>query len=361
MSALTSAGSPPDDGHEGPRIADAGGDITDTGPAITPVEPLGESDSTLEVADAISDFRSSQVAPQLAPYTPTTTELTSQLLPAVQRGFSLAQRGALYAARTEFVQVLRRIAQAHDAAAGTSEHSRALADGLRALDEAEDFVPDGVQLEGELDVRKVASSHRTGVLPGEPADVSSFEAVALYHAFAQQELKVAVAGEQAGSMALHGLGTTYARLAARGDDDVQLTRSAMTMYSAAVASCPNNHLAANELGVLICRSGRAAEAATLFEQTIDVAPSALAYHNLAMAQRKLGLHGHAAANEFESQRLASLERARGEVSRRAGVRWVSPDEMARAGQPSVQTPATTSQSATRVGQPVQTGILRKWR
>jgi tetratricopeptide (TPR) repeat protein len=143
-------------------------------------------------------------------------------------------------------------------------------------------------------------------------------------------------------MALYGLGKIDANLADRRDDDVQLTRRAMTMYSAALASCPDNHLAANELGVLTCRAGRAAEAVRLFERTIDFAPSALAYHNLAMAQRKLGMSEPAAANEYESQRLAAAERARGEVSRRAGVQWVTPAAMARANQPGAWTAITAN-------------------
>jgi tetratricopeptide (TPR) repeat protein len=262
-----------------------------------------------------------------------TVDLTSQLLPAVQRGFGLAQRGALFAARTEFVQVLRRVAQTRDAAAGGGESSRALAAGLRALDEADDFVPSGVQLEAELNVRTTASSHRTNVLPEVPEEVSPSQAVDLYHEFARYQLATAVGHEQAGSMALHGLGTIHARLAARKDEDVQHSRTAMTMYSAALDACPNNHLAANELGVLVCRSGRADEAAALFKQAIDFAPSAVAYHNLAIAQQRGGRKAEAAANELESQRLAAQERARGDVSRRAGVRWVTPEEMARASQP----------------------------
>src|SRR5262249_12101401 len=82
-----------------------------------------------------------------SPYLATSAEMTSQLLPAVQRGYDLAQRGAFFAARTEFVQVLRRVAQAKDAASGTEEHARALAAGLRALDEANDFIPQGAQVE----------------------------------------------------------------------------------------------------------------------------------------------------------------------------------------------------------------------
>ena len=301
--------------------------------------------------------RPREVARRAAPVEPVTAEIvrraptalapdvTPQLLPAVQRGFKLAQRGALYAAQTEFVQVLRRAAQAKDAAAGSDGHSRFLAAGLRAIDEAEDFVPDGIQLEADLNVQVVASSHRTPVLRDLPQQVPPHDAVVLYHHYAQEQLARAVAGEQAGSMALHGLGKIYARLAARHDDDVQLSRNATTMYAAALAARADNHLAANELGVMLCRGGRAAEAAQLFERAIDSAPSALAYHNLAVAQGKLGMHGQAAANEQESQRLAAWERTTGAVSRRAGVQWVSPEQMSRVAQPGLLTPTAYEAAA----------------
>lgn len=275
-------------------------------------------------------------------YPPTTAELTNQLLPAVQRGYNLAQRGAFFAARTEFIQVLRRVAQAKDAGSDTDAHARALAAGLRALDEANDFVPQGVQLEAEMDVRVVASSHRTPVLRDYSDAVLPQEAVVLYHDYAQQELSHAAAREQTGSMALYGLGKVYARLAERRDDDVQHTRGAMTMYSAALDACNDNHMAANELGVLLCRTGHAAKAVKHFQRTIDFAPNATAYHNLAVAQQKLGMAGQAAANEQESQRLAVLERSIGAMSRRAGVQWVSPADMARVTQPA---PATYAEPA----------------
>jgi tetratricopeptide (TPR) repeat protein len=262
----------------------------------------------------------------------TSSGLTAQLLPAVQRGYNLAQRGAFYAARTEFIQVLRRVAQAKDATSGTDEHSRQLAAGLRAMDEADDFVPAGAQLEGELNIRSVASSHRTPVLREHTEEVSPQEAVSLYHSYAQDQLAHAAADEQAGSMALYGLGKVYSRLAERRDDDVQCTRGAMTMYCAALDACPDNNLAANELGVLLCRTGHPAEAVTNFVRAIDVSPNATAYHNLAVAQSKLGLASQSVANEQESQRLASMDRAAGTVSRRAGVEWVSPEELARISQ-----------------------------
>jgi tetratricopeptide (TPR) repeat protein len=317
----TPAGSPPDERCDVPL------EVQQSTPTI--VVPQNVAQDSVPIGPVWSDT---------LPGTPATTQLASQQLPAVQRGYVLAQRGALFAAKTEFVQVLRRVAQAKDMAADSDEHSQALAAGLRALDEADDFVPDGVQLEAELDVRATASSHRTPALLEQPEKVLPHEAVILYHDFAQEQLAKAVAGEQPGSMALYGLGRIDAQLAQRRDDDVGLVRGAMTMYAAALAACPHNHLAANELGVLECRTGRPAEAVRLFQQTIDFAPTATAYHNLAVAQQKLGLHAKAQANEQESQRLAAWERANGTLSQRAGVQWVAPEEMSRVAQHAALTP-----------------------
>src|SRR4051812_6652490 len=136
-------------------------------PLIGLCDPADEGAVTGKVAGPMKEgFTKPQVADEpvsagalLVPAT--SNGLAKQLLPATQRGYHLAQRGAFFAARTEFIQVLRRVAQAKDTSVGTDEHSRQLAAGLRAMDEADDFVPQGAQLEAELDVRKVASAHRT--------------------------------------------------------------------------------------------------------------------------------------------------------------------------------------------------------
>jgi tetratricopeptide (TPR) repeat protein len=288
----------------------------------------------------------------------TGSSLNTQLLPAVQRAYNLAQRGAYFAARTEFIQILRRVAQSKDAVAGTDEFSSALAAGLRAMDEAEDFVPSGAQLEGEMDVLAIASSHRTPVLKDHEGAILPQEAVSLYHMFAQERLAHATVDEQSGSMALHGLGKVYARLGERQDDDVQCMRSAMTMYCAALDACPNNNMAANELGVLLCRTGHPTEAAETFKRAIDVAPTATAYHNLAVAQQKLGQVAQSSVNEQESLRLAALERSVGATSKRAGIQWVSPDEMSRVLQPAPLTAAANDPAiANRPNQPPQ----HRWR
>jgi tetratricopeptide (TPR) repeat protein len=279
---------------------------------------------------------------EMVPYMPVTAGLSAQLLPAVQRAYALAQRGSLYAAQTEFVQVLRRIAQAKDADEGYDDHSRALAAGLRALDEADDFVPAGVQLEAEMNVPVTVSSHRTPILRDSAGNVLPQEAIAEYHCYAQQQLARAVDGEQAGSMALHGLGKVYCRLAEESPNDAHHTRKAMTMFLAALDTGPQNHLAANEVGVLLARNGHQAEAAAMFRRAIDLAPTGVAYHNLAACEQQLGQRGQAAADNQYGDQLAARERAAGSISRSLGVCWVSPQELAGVAQPQPLPSAQTS-------------------
>ena len=63
----------------------------------------------------------------------------------------LAGRRAYFSAREEFIQALRTLSQAMDVQHGTNAHSAALAAGMRALEEAKDFVPRGAG-HFELDV-----------------------------------------------------------------------------------------------------------------------------------------------------------------------------------------------------------------
>jgi tetratricopeptide (TPR) repeat protein len=290
------------------------------------VTPLGGDESQSRSTEFYA------VRPAL-PNTPTVAQVSDQVVPSVRRAYSLAQRGALYAARGELIAVLRRIAQSKDAEHTTDRHAQSLADGLRALDEADDFMPPGVQLEADLDVRALARSHRTPVLHGATSGVLPHDAVARYHAYAQQQMAAAVAGEQAGSMALYGLGKIYSRIAAGDDNQLQSLRKGMTMYQAALSAHGGNHLAANELGVLLAQAGHHVQAVAMFQQAVQVSPNATALRNLAIAQRKLGDVHQAMRNEQEAERVARWERSVGAVSRQMGVQQVSPAELARLGPP----------------------------
>lgn len=272
-------------------------------------------------------------APSLTPYAPTTADLSRQLLPTVRTAYGLAQHGAVYAAQTDFIQVLRRVAEAKDATEGVDIHARALAAGLRALDEADDFAPQGAQLEANLDVAVIVSAHRTPVLHKQAATTRPAEAIALYQQFARQQLAQAVAGEQAGSMALYGLGKVENRLALAANGELRHERKALTMFLAALDAGPGNHLAANEIGVLLSRGGYPEDAAALFRRAIDAAPTSTSYHNLAVVERTLGYHEQSAANEQYAQHLAARDRAAGAASQASGVQWVAPQELSRVAQP----------------------------
>jgi len=167
-----------------------------------------------------------------------------------RHAFGLAERGALYSARSEFIQALRVVAQGLDTTRGVNEHSRALASGLRALKEADDFMPRGARLEADLDLERLIATHRTPVLQSH--DVSQLTPVAAlqhYYSFGREELATAGGAQPAASLALLGLGKLYALMDTRAGEDMQMGRpKAMAMLQAAISIDQSNFMAANELG-----------------------------------------------------------------------------------------------------------------
>lgn len=280
----------------------------------------------------------------LLSYTASTKDLSRRLEPEVQAGFELGKSGAVYAARAKFVEVLRKVALAKDAAEGSSRCATALAEGLRKLDEADDFIPKGDALEAELDVAAIANSH--GVrLVSEAGSTAPSEAIAQYSQHSAACLAEAVAGEPAGSMALYGLGKSYARLEAQGGD-ATAGRKSLVMYRAAVDAHAQNFLAANELGVRLAQGGRYEQASQVL-RTAAAQPGAIAtvHANLAAIEEKLGREQTAVAAKRHSERLAQHERAAGEVSRRHGVEWVDPNAFRQAS-PAAAAPYTPSAPVT---------------
>ena len=285
-------------------------------PEVTPA-PAAVRTATRPTSEITGGHHAGMLA-----YTLSTNELSKRLEPEVQAAFQLGRSGAVYAARAKFVAVLRRIALAKDAEDGSTRHAKALAAGLRALDDADDFVPNGDALEAELDVPAIARSHgfRLGA-----SGVSPHQAVAIYSQHAAQKLAAAAGGEPAGSMALYGLGKSYLRLAAQGGDTTA-TRKSTVMFQAAVDANPQNYLAANELGVRLAAAGRYERASHVL-RTAAQQPGAIAlvHANLAAVEQRLGRQQAAVAAQHQSERLAHDEHVAGEVSRRHGVQWVSPD------------------------------------
>lgn len=270
-------------------------------------------------------------------YTTSTNDLSKRLSSDVQAGFQLGKSGAVYAARAKFVSVLRRIALAKDAEEGGTRHATALAEGLRTLDDADDFVPRGDALEAELDVASISSSHGLRLVSAE-ASVAPHQAIARYSQHAAAKLAEAAASEPAGSMALYGLGKSYARLEAQGGD-TNAGRKSLVMYRAATDTHGENYLAANELGVTLARNGRYEQASEVLRQAASQ-PTAIAtvHANLAAIENRLGRSQQAVVAQDYSEQLAQQERAAGDVSRRHGVQWVNPEAFRRAGPPGLATP-----------------------
>lgn len=293
-------------------------------------KPRDEDRVLIENTDAEAALAERAPIEDLLLDTPTPGQVSKLVTADVRAAFSLGRHGALYSARSRFIAVLRKVALAKDAAEGTDRHALALAAGLRAIDEATSFVPQGSALETDLNVAALAASHQTPLY--HDADKANWvlphEAIARYHRYAQHKLAIVAAGDQAGSMALHGLGKTYSRLDELDEAPVA-GRTSLTMYRAAVEAHRGNYLAANELGVGLAKAGRYDAAHTALQQAIRNGGTSTVYRNLAVVQQNLGQTQLAAASTLRADQLAASERAAGAFSRERGVEWVAPQQFSR--------------------------------
>lgn len=259
----------------------------------------------------------------------------------VKAAFSLAERGALYSAKSELIQALRLVTQSLDAAEKTNKHGQALAAGLRALAESQDFVPRGTQLEADLDLPGLITSHRTPMLkeaasdPQQLASLTPMNAVQQYLLYAQQQLTVACGGTQAGSLSLYGLGRLQMAMAGLSSEAPQRRHpQAMTLYQAAVATDNSNFLAANELGVMLARYGRLEAAKEMLQLASRGMPRAETWHNLAAVHEKLGERELATLARQEFVAAKTRQQGRLNFASQHGlsgpeVTWVSPDAFAK--------------------------------
>ena len=248
----------------------------------------------------------------------------------IQHAYAMAGRGALYVARQELIEVLRMVSQAKDAQQGTPGRSKSLAAGLRALREAEDFAPRGTQLEAELDITVLCASHRTPI--AKQADANNLLPRLMmdrYLRYAQLQLGVSVAGEPAGSMALHALGKLNSQLGRVEPEKNRLAdRHAIAFQQAALLAHNQNHLAAHELGVLLATSGHYTEAEQLLQHVAARESNAVVYRNLARVQEKMGQSDQALASRSHAQQLSQQG-----VTGTSNVQWVSPNQFAQGGAP----------------------------
>lgn len=268
-----------------------------------------------------------------APRSPQLAAVDRRAAEHVLRGYRLASRGATFSARAEFIQALRVWSQALDVLHETSAHSQALAAGLAALEEVDDFVPRGSRLEAEVDVLAVAGGHRTPVLQGDDAEVvPPLVAVQRYLTYAQEQLGAAAANEQAASMALFGLGKLACTVGAEATNQGAESKG-MAYYQAALDVHPGNYQAANELAVLLAKAGHLERACSLLRQSVAFSPQPAAWRNLAAVHNELGEAELARQAVGEARRAEALsgEQASAEIAR--PVRWVNARSFASYAQP----------------------------
>jgi polysaccharide biosynthesis/export protein len=205
-------------------------------------------------------------------------------------GLKLAGKGAVFSARDKFLAAMRLIADARDAKNQTRFHSAALAAGLVALREADDFGHGEGATAGGSDPVVLAAGHVTPLLKeSKPNTVTRLQALQLYYSYATNQLASAVGGVPEASMALYYLGRIQPYLGPSVDRPAALAEpKAMALEQAALLVDPQNYRAANELGVLLASCGQLepARKALAYSASISRRPEVL--QNLAMIYKRLG-------------------------------------------------------------------------
>ena len=247
----------------------------------------------------------------------------------IKYGFSLAERGAIYSAETEFNEALLLVAQALDAAERTHVHSEAISAGLRAFREADDFVPrDATQ----PDIARFVAAHQTPVLKRvETRNMPLLVAMQEYYSYAQYQLSLAGGHEPAAAAALYGLARLQSALGTGNDTKKMMCGpKAIGLHQAALAIDPRNFSAANELGVLLARYGQWPEAQAAFLQSVCTGAQPISFKNLAISYEHLGDMASAqkARAHFEQARREKEANIAGGGDRPT-VRMVDPDTFAR--------------------------------
>lgn len=297
----------------------------DLAPAATPVDAPTEIQSDPE-RPKLKPLQASRNNPALRPV----NEMAAK---HVQRGYSLGNRNALFAARTEFIQALRIVAQSVDAQANlppndSASCSQALSRGLHALEEATDFIPPGSQLDGDLDLTAIIDAHRTPV-GRRRKPTSQIAALQMYFDYARDELIAAAAGNPVASQALNGLGKTFT--VSKDQSTIRLSGpKAMVFHQAALATDNSNHFAANELGVLLGKFGQWQQAKEAFVQSLRVQRDPSTWQNLAAVHEHLGEKDLArmAINERELMTRDRLPNVYSGIDGSPVVQWVDPKAFA---------------------------------
>ncbi|MBL9125793.1 MAG: hypothetical protein JNG90_19285 [Planctomycetaceae bacterium] len=333
--------------------------------ARQPVEAAAPRDRALPVPDRAPPMRSAELI--------AVSRLADE---HSRRAFDLATRNAMYSARAEFIEALQIVAHAIDAEERSTEHSQALADGLTAIKESDDFASQGGRLQDNIDVIRIAKPHTTPVLKGLPPNsVSRLAAMQQYYTYAQRRLAFAAGREPSGSLALYGLGKLHSVLAQQPVQGIASAEpKAIVYHQAALLVDGRNYMAANDLGVLLARYGKFQQAKAALLHSLEVSPQPATWQNLTVVHQQLGEVRLAQLAQAESKaaqaRVKQLARSKGQsMTANATVVWLDPATFSQSsemwapptpnGQPQPSAPANTPTTASKPAGPPAPDAPRK--
>lgn len=239
----------------------------------------------------------------------------------LKAGKRLAERGALYSARQEFLGVLQLVAQSHDAQLGKRFHTRALANGLRALREADDFVAYRTDHDVDLQLEGLVAGHQTTVLKNTRVkDLTPFVAMQRYYEYASDQLAIAANREPVASEALYAIGRAETAMAAKSQAKLGGPKP-LALYQASLVVDESNSAASNELGVLLARAGKLEQAASVLQHASSIRSTPELVNNLNAVNRRL--HGGEAFPQYDS---APNHMTPEMLAKRVQVQWMTPEE-----------------------------------
>jgi tetratricopeptide (TPR) repeat protein len=296
--------------------------------------------------------------PRFAPTAPNTAEarvVNSLAQKHVAKGFSLGERNAVFAARKEFLQALRMMGQTTDAAHGLAPDDEnscvlALRRGLEAMTETADFA----HCDGDADeLQHIVSSHRTPLFR-DSVPTTVVAAQQAYFTYALEQFTLAAAGNPMASQALTGLGKCCLLDVAQTNEMLRNSQ-ALVYQQAAWQADRRNHLAANELGVLLGKFGQWNAAKRVMLQAVRVHGDASSWQNLATIHAQLGEADLAKLAMGESLRwrtATGMPNVYSGVDGSPAVQWVDPRAFGgppddAAVPPQVQTARTPSATPSR--------------
>ncbi len=188
-----------------------------------------------------------------------------------------------------------------------------------------------------MDLAGIIRGHRTPVLKQTDArTIAPMTAARLYLTFAQEQLAAATGAEVSGSMALHALGKLHGTLAAEHGSHVRMVEpKGMVFFQASLLVCPENHMAANDLGVLLANCGDYKTAEVVLKRSLSIQMQPTGWKNLARVYQHLG-QVPLARRAAELSAKAGRRQTAGRKTQTAAtgdrrVTWVDADAFARAG------------------------------